>query len=458
MKNIIPLLALLLFEVPCWAVKPVQIVTRSLSNGQNGVAYSITLRAKFGTKPYAWTQPSGTLPTGLSLAGATGIISGTPSANGTFNFVITVTDSAGSPTTDSKSFKITIAGTAPVTPVSITTTSLPDGTNGVAYSALLHAANGTAPYTWSLPSGALPPGVTLTAATGAISGTPTAQGSYGFTARVTDANSATYDRAFVISIAEGMPTYLFSDDFESGNLSAWTFSWAPGNPSVQSSVKHGGTYAAQIHYTICGDSTDSACGSSHQDQNYFMQKQYDTSSLSEVFVRGYFRVKTPEAGASLKIGRKLFYFFSDPGANPTGWSIFFDVTDNTVSMPGAGPLRLRWSLQSGQIGGGTFVVDCGTSPNPVTGIGCALQYDTWYSLEVRLKYNTLVGPPWDGEVQIWIDGASVYNISGWSLNRTSGLKLQLFRVGAQVDRDVYRAVDEYRYWDDVVINNSYVGP
>ena len=85
------------------------------------------------------------------------------------------------------------------TPI-ITTTSLPVGTVGVAYSATLTASGGTTPYTWSLSSGSLPGGLTLNATTGSISGTPTATGTSTFTVQVTDAASpaATASRSLSI--------------------------------------------------------------------------------------------------------------------------------------------------------------------------------------------------------------------------------------------------------------------
>ena len=67
------------------------------------------------------------------------------------------------------------AGVVTSQPVCVTTTTLPDGTVKVPYSAKLTAVGGTAPYTWSRVSGSLPPGLAL-AANGTVSGTPTKEG------------------------------------------------------------------------------------------------------------------------------------------------------------------------------------------------------------------------------------------------------------------------------------------
>jgi hypothetical protein len=64
------------------------------------------------------------------------------------------------------------------------------GAMGTAYSATLTARGGRTPYTWSVTQGALPTGLSLNPGTGAISGTPSASGTYGFTVRVTDATAA----------------------------------------------------------------------------------------------------------------------------------------------------------------------------------------------------------------------------------------------------------------------------
>ena len=98
------------------------------------------------------------------------------------------------------------AGT-PVTPVSITTTALPGGAVLTAYAAQLNASGGSGSYAWSLTSGQLPPGLALSASTGAISGVPSQAGLFSFTARAADsADSTNADtRALQISISGAAP-------------------------------------------------------------------------------------------------------------------------------------------------------------------------------------------------------------------------------------------------------------
>jgi hypothetical protein len=91
---------------------------------------------------------------------------------------------------------------APYSP-SITTSSLPAGTQNTAYRATLAATGGTTPYTWSLTSGTLPTGLTLAAGTGVISGTPTATGTSNFTVKVSDANAQTATKALSLTINAG---------------------------------------------------------------------------------------------------------------------------------------------------------------------------------------------------------------------------------------------------------------
>ncbi len=101
---------------------------------------------------------------------------------------LATTASAGTTTVTASQASVSGTATLTVTPVgalTVTTSALPGGNQGSSYSTTLAATGGTPPYTWSLASGALPPGLALAVGTGIISGTPTATGTYPFTVRVT---------------------------------------------------------------------------------------------------------------------------------------------------------------------------------------------------------------------------------------------------------------------------------
>jgi hypothetical protein len=252
--------------------------------GAINVAYSHTYAAN-GTPAPTFSLTSGAFPTGLALNGTSGLLSGTPTVQGTFTGVVTATNSAGSAT---QAFSITIGAAVPGAPTigaatpgngqasisftapasnggspitSYTATCNPGGitgsaaaspvtvaglTNGTAYSCSVKANNaagasaasgsvsvtpGVAPAftsaapaggtfgvaythtyvasgapapTFSVTSGALPTGLALNPATGAVSGTPTAGGT--FTGVVTASNAlGNATQAFSIAIAAVVP-------------------------------------------------------------------------------------------------------------------------------------------------------------------------------------------------------------------------------------------------------------
>jgi hypothetical protein len=171
---------------------PPTITTASFPTAEENVAYNTAVAATGGTPAYTWSITVGSLPAGLTLNVNTGAITGSATSTGTSNFTVQVTDANS--LSSNKALSITVAGPT------ITTTSLPNGTQNVAYNTTVVATGGTTPYTWSLSAGTLPAGLSLNAATGAISGTPTATGTVNFTVRVTDTNSATTTKALSITI------------------------------------------------------------------------------------------------------------------------------------------------------------------------------------------------------------------------------------------------------------------
>ncbi|HEX3841824.1 MAG TPA: putative Ig domain-containing protein [Acidimicrobiales bacterium] len=169
------------------------ITTVSLPGGEVGAAYSQTLAGTGGSTPYAWSVTTGSLPAGLTLDGATGVISGAPTGSGSATFTVTLTDANNQ--TATKIFTLGI-----VAGPSITTTSLPEGEAGVPYGQTLAGTGGTGPYVWSVTAGSLPAGLTLNAATGVISGTPTGSGPASFTVTLTDANGKTDTKSYAPTI------------------------------------------------------------------------------------------------------------------------------------------------------------------------------------------------------------------------------------------------------------------
>jgi Putative Ig domain len=86
--------------------------TSPLANGSAGALYNQQFQATGGTIPYSWAVASGSaLPAGLTLS-STGLLSGTPTAQGTTTFGVTVTDSEVPPASITKSFSLTIAGSS----------------------------------------------------------------------------------------------------------------------------------------------------------------------------------------------------------------------------------------------------------------------------------------------------------------------------------------------------------
>jgi hypothetical protein len=168
---------------------PVTVNPPTIPNGTVAVAYSQTLTASGGVAPYTFAVTAGALPAGLTLSSG-GALSGTPTAGGSFNFTVSATDSSGAPGPFAGVLAYTLVVNAPT--LALPATPLAGGTLNAAYSAAITpASGGTSPYAYAVTAGALPGGLSLNTATGAMTGTPSALGTFNFSITATDSSTGT---------------------------------------------------------------------------------------------------------------------------------------------------------------------------------------------------------------------------------------------------------------------------
>lgn len=176
--------------------QPLVLTTATLPHGTVGIEYDAGFDASGGTTPYGWDVSAGTLPPGLVLDSEGGIrLVGQPDVVGSYTFTIRVTDEDGRVAT--REFTVHVAEALAIT----TTTLDPWAAGETGRSVTLSATGGRGSRTWSVTSGALPAGLTLSAA-GTISGTTTALGTSSFSVGVTDADGRTAQGELDLTVAD----------------------------------------------------------------------------------------------------------------------------------------------------------------------------------------------------------------------------------------------------------------
>ncbi len=177
---------------------PLLITTTVLPSWtKDATGYRVPIEYQGGKSPYVWTLSSGTLPAGLTLGSASGIISGTPTVATTSSFIVKVTDANGATKTQS----LTLL-TNPVLSITTTSANLATATPDALYNQNLAFTGGTSPFVWSVTSGTIPPGLSVDAL-GVISGIVdpgTASGPYTFTVQVSDETGASISRSLIINV------------------------------------------------------------------------------------------------------------------------------------------------------------------------------------------------------------------------------------------------------------------
>lgn len=354
---------------------PVTISPSSLPNATVATAYSQTLSASGGVASYSFALTAGALPAGLSLSSG-GVLSGTPTAGGSFNFTVTATDSSGAPGPYSGSQAYTLVVNAPT--LSLPATALAGGTLGQAYSASLNpAAGGTAPYSYAVTAGALPTGLALNAGSGAITGTASALGTFNFTVTAVDSSTGTgpYSgaRPYAITVIDQPPVagaVSVSIAYGSG-ASPVTLSLTGGAPT---SVAIG---AAAIHGTALASGTSITYqpNAGYAGSDSFTYTATNTGGTSapatvSVTVGTPSITVTPSGGFAATVGIPYSQTFTwSGGAAPysgyqvTGLPAGLSITGNTASSvtisgtpTAAGSFTLGASATDSSTGSGPFTV------------------------------------------------------------------------------------------------------
>jgi hypothetical protein len=179
---------------PAVASANVKVLPTTLPNGGVGQYYSQTLTATRGVAPYTFSVTRGSLPAGLTLD-PDGTLSGTAPTNESSSFVVQATDSSSPAMTGTQRYTLTFG-------VVFATLHVPSANVNSSYSDQLVVKGGTAPYSFSVTSGSLPPGLTLSPS-GLLSGTTTSTpGHWSFTVGVADSGSPqqTNSRKYTITV------------------------------------------------------------------------------------------------------------------------------------------------------------------------------------------------------------------------------------------------------------------
>jgi hypothetical protein len=130
-----------------------------------------------------WSVASGSLPAGLTLNGSTGLLSGTATSTGDYSFQI---KAASGDRSDTQTYTLSVLEPLRIAPVTANVAEV-----GISFALQLSATGGKGGYAWTLGGTPLPEGVTFDATKAAISGIPSAAGTYALTVTLTDTSGLT---------------------------------------------------------------------------------------------------------------------------------------------------------------------------------------------------------------------------------------------------------------------------
>ena len=218
-------------------------LSASLGSGKSQ-QFSATVQGSTNTS-VSWSASAGSISSGGMFTAPT-VSSGT-------NVTVTATSAADS----TKRASATVAVSAAIPPVAITTTSVPGAKAGTAYSFALAASGGSTPYQWAMAGGSLPQGFTF-GSTGKLSGTTSQTGSFAFTAQVTDTGGTTSTQSFSLGVSSATPTPSITSTYYDGpaELPRTFMSTSMGDtpaPGATTFVGAGQSLQTALNNANCGD-------------------------------------------------------------------------------------------------------------------------------------------------------------------------------------------------------------
>jgi hypothetical protein len=363
----------------------ITVTNPAVNSGTAGVAFSQTFTQSGGVGTTTFFLSSGGLPAGLTLSSA-GVLSGTPTQTGTYPITVTATDSNGC-TGTGPTYTLTINCQT----ITVTNPAVSSGTAGTAFSQTFTQSGSIGTTTFSLASGTLPSGLTLSSA-GVLSGTPTQTGSFPITVKATDSNGCsgtgpTYTLVIACqtitvtnpAVTSGTAGSAFSQTFtQSGGIGATTFSLASGTlPSGLTLASNGvlsGTPAQTGTFPITVKGTDSN-GCSGTGATYTLTIACQTITVTNPAVSTGtaatpFSQMFTQSGA---IGSSTFSLAS--GTLPSGLTLSTaGVLSGSPTQTGSFPITVKVTDANGCTGTGatyTLVIACQTITvtNPVVTTG-----------------------------------------------------------------------------------------